>query len=69
MREIVIGGAQMGPIQKADTREAGVPRMIPLLQQGKGAGRHLVVYPHLCPTAFFPTLYCLLYTYPNPRDT
>ncbi len=31
MREIVIGGAQMGAIQKADTREAVVDRMIVLL--------------------------------------
>ena len=30
MREIVIGGAQMGPIQRADTREAVVARMIAL---------------------------------------
>ncbi len=28
MREIVIGAAQMGPIQKADSRAAVVERMI-----------------------------------------
>ncbi|WP_372890387.1 N-carbamoyl-D-amino-acid hydrolase [Rhodosalinus sp.] len=57
MREIVIGGAQMGPIQKADTREAVVARMIALLEQAKGAGCDLVVYPELCLTTFFPRWY------------
>ena len=57
MREIVIGGAQMGPIQKADTREAVVERMIALLQQAKGAGCDLVVFPELCLTTFFPRWY------------
>ncbi|MFU1479083.1 N-carbamoyl-D-amino-acid hydrolase [Roseovarius sp. C7] len=57
MREIVIGGAQMGPIQKADTREAVVERMLALLQQAKGAGCDLVVFPELCLTTFFPRWY------------
>ncbi|WP_370212639.1 N-carbamoyl-D-amino-acid hydrolase [Roseovarius sp.] len=57
MREIVIGGAQMGPIQKADTREEVVERMIALLQQAKGAGCDLVVFPELCLTTFFPRWY------------
>lgn len=57
MREIVIGGAQMGPIQKADTREEVVDRMIALLQQAKGAGCDLVVFPELCLTTFFPRWY------------
>lgn len=54
MREIVIGGAQMGAIQKADTREAVVDRMIVLLDQAKEAGCDLVVYPELALTTFFP---------------
>ena len=54
MREIVIGAAQMGPIQKADGREAVVARMIELLNQAKAAGADLVVYPELCLTTFFP---------------
>ncbi|MBU2998543.1 N-carbamoyl-D-amino-acid hydrolase [Roseovarius nubinhibens] len=57
MREIVIGGAQMGPIQKADTREEVVERMIALLQQAKAAGCDLVVFPELCLTTFFPRWY------------
>ncbi len=57
MRTIVIGGAQLGPIQKADSREAVVERMIALLDQAKGAGCDLVVFPELCLTTFFPRWY------------
>ena len=56
MREIVVGAAQMGPIQKADSREMVVARMVDLLEQAKKAGCHLVVYPELCLTTFFPPL-------------
>ena len=54
MREIVVGAAQMGPIQKADSREAVVARMLALLEQAIGAGCGMVVYPELCLTTFFP---------------
>lgn len=57
MREIVIGAAQMGPIQKADSREAVVARMIDLLDQAKAGGCDLAVYPELCLTTFFPRWY------------
>lgn len=57
MREIVIGGAQMGPIQKADSREVVVERMIALLDQAKDAGCDLVVFPELALTTFFPRWY------------
>ncbi|ETX27476.1 N-carbamoyl-D-amino-acid hydrolase [Roseivivax isoporae] len=54
MREIVIGGAQMGPIQKAESRTEVVARMLALLDQAAGAGCDLVVYPELALTTFFP---------------
>jgi predicted amidohydrolase len=57
MREIVIGGAQMGPIQRADTREAVVSRMLALLDEANKAGCNLVVFPELCLTTFFPRWY------------
>ena len=57
MREIVIGAAQMGPIQKADPREAVVARMLSLLEDAAKAGCTLVVYPELCLTTFFPRWY------------
>ncbi|MEL0197962.1 MAG: nitrilase-related carbon-nitrogen hydrolase, partial [Rhodobiaceae bacterium] len=57
MREIVIGGAQMGPIQRADTREQVVSRMLVLLDDAKRAGCNLVIFPELCLTTFFPRWY------------
>ena len=57
MREIVIGAAQMGPNQKADSREAIVARMLALLEEAACAGCTLVVYPELALTTFFPRWY------------
>ncbi len=54
MREIVIGAAQMGAIQKAESREDVVARMLALLEEAARAGCTLVVYPELCLTTFFP---------------
>ncbi|SDW50157.1 Predicted amidohydrolase [Albimonas donghaensis] len=54
MREITVGGAQMGPIQKAESREAVVARMIVLLEAAAKRGCDLVVYPELTLTTFFP---------------
>ena len=57
MREIVVAGAQMGPIQKAEPREAVVERMLALMEEAHSAGCDLVVYPELCLTTFFPRWY------------
>jgi len=57
MREIVIGAAQMGGIQKAETRQEVVERMLGLLDEARRAGCDLVVYPELCLTTFFPRWY------------
>jgi predicted amidohydrolase len=57
MREIVIGGAQMGAIQKLDSREKVVVRMIALIDQAKDKGCDLVIFPELCLTTFFPRWY------------
>ncbi|WP_249977817.1 N-carbamoyl-D-amino-acid hydrolase [Vreelandella olivaria] len=57
MREWVIGGAQMGAIQKSDRRETVVVRMIALLDQAAEQGCDLVVYPELALTTFFPRWY------------
>ena len=53
-RMLRTGAAQLGPIQKADTREAVVSRMIALLDEAAGSGCNLVVFPELALTTFFP---------------
>jgi predicted amidohydrolase len=52
-----IGAAQMGPIQKADSRQVVVRRMLDLLAQAAAAKCDLVVYPELALTTFFPRWY------------
>ncbi len=53
-RIVTIGAAQLGPIQKADTRRKVVDRLIDLLHQASNHGCNLVVYPELALTTFFP---------------
>jgi predicted amidohydrolase len=53
-RILTVGAAQLGPIQRADTRASVVRRLIDLLRQAKGHGCHLVVFPELALTTFFP---------------
>ena len=57
VRILRIGGAQMGPIQKADTRQLVVRRMLDLLDEAKSQSCDLVVYPELALTTFFPRWY------------
>ncbi|WP_108482359.1 N-carbamoyl-D-amino-acid hydrolase [Oceaniglobus ichthyenteri] len=56
-REIKVGGAQLGPIQRADTKEATVARLIALLDQAHEQGCDFVVFPELALTTFFPRYY------------
>ena len=53
MRIVNVAAAQMGPIQKADSREAVVKRMIALMDEAKAKGADLIVYPELALTTFF----------------
>ena len=53
-RVIRVGGAQMGPLQKSDSREAAASRMIKLLDQAHEEGCNLVAFPELTLTTFFP---------------
>lgn len=57
MRNVRVGGAQLGPIQKADSRESVVARMIALLDQAAEQSCDFVVYPELALTTFFPRWY------------
>ena len=54
MRLINVAAAQMGPIQKADSRETVITRMIALMDEAKARGADLIVYPELALTTFFP---------------
>src|SRR5258705_10868798 len=47
----------MGPIHKADSRQAVVRRMLDLLEQANAQKCDLVVYPELALTTFFPRWY------------
>ena len=53
-RVITVGGAQMGPIARADSRTAVVDRMLALLDTAHARGCDLVVFPELALTTFFP---------------
>jgi len=56
-RVLRIGAAQLGAIQKAESRQAIVKRMIDLLDQARAQNCDLVVYPELALTTFFPRWY------------
>ena len=57
MRNVRVAAAQLGPIQKADSRQAVVRRMIDLMDAAAVRGCNLVVYPELALTTFFPRWY------------
>jgi N-carbamoyl-D-amino-acid hydrolase len=56
-RTLRIGAAQMGPTQKADSRQLVVGRMLNLLARAAAAKCDLVIYPELALTTFFPRWY------------
>ena len=57
MRIVNVAAAQMGPIQKAEGRQAVVKRMLTLMDEAKSKGADLIVYPELALTTFFPRWY------------
>ena len=57
MRNIVVAAAQLGPIQRADSRAVVVQRLLALLESAARQGAKLVVYPELALTTFFPRWY------------
>ena len=56
-RVIRVGAAQMGPIQRAESRETVVRRMLDLLERARARKCTFVVYPELTLTTFFPRWY------------
>lgn len=57
MTKLVVGGAQMGPAQKSDSRERVVARMMELMREAASRGVEMLVYPELALTTFFPRWY------------
>ncbi|MCB8879873.1 N-carbamoyl-D-amino-acid hydrolase [Acidisoma cellulosilytica] len=53
-RIIRVAGAQMGPTQKADSRDHTMARLLRLLEDAAAQGAKLVVFPELALTTFFP---------------
>ncbi len=53
-RILTVAGAQLGPIQSDDRREAVVERLIALLRQAAEHHVELIVFPELALTTFFP---------------
>jgi predicted amidohydrolase len=53
-RIVTVAGAQMGPIQRSESRSEVVARMIALMAQAHRHGADLVVFPELTLTTFFP---------------
>ena len=57
MRTIRTAAAQLGAIQKADSREAVVARMVALVDKAAADGATFIVFPELALTTFFPRWY------------
>lgn len=57
MRVVTVAAAQMGAIQKAESREQVVERMLALMDRAKAGGADFIVYPELALTTFFPRYY------------
>src|SRR3954462_849996 len=53
-RKLRAAVAQLGPIHRADSREAVVIRLCALLREAHGGGAKFVVFPELALTTFFP---------------
>ncbi|MEM9515761.1 MAG: nitrilase-related carbon-nitrogen hydrolase [Actinomycetota bacterium] len=53
-RIVTVAAAQLGPVQRADTRADVVERMLALLRDAADQGSDLVVFPELALTTFFP---------------
>ena len=56
-RTLMVAAAQMGPVQKTDSRDVIVDRLIALLRDAHSQGAELVAFPELALTTFFPRWY------------
>jgi len=56
-RIVKVGAAQLGPIQRSDSRESVVRRLLELLREAHAMACDVVVFPELALTTFFPRWY------------
>src|SRR5215467_3729561 len=56
-RHLKVAAAQLEPIQRAETRQTVVKRLVELLREAAASGCKLVVFPELALTTFFPRYY------------
>ena len=56
-RLVKIGAAQLGPIQRADSRASVVKRLLELMREAHAMACDVVVFPELALTTFFPRWY------------
>src|SRR5438552_12695375 len=53
-RNLKIAAAQLGPLNRSDTRAAATRRLVSLLREAHAMGAKFVVFPELAFTTFFP---------------
>ena len=53
-RHLKIAAAQLGPLNRADTRAAATKRLVNLMREAHAMGAKFVVFPELAFTTFFP---------------
>jgi predicted amidohydrolase len=53
-RTLIVAAAQLGPIPRSQSRPEVVARLVGLMEDARGMGADLVVYPEGALTAFFP---------------
>jgi hypothetical protein len=53
-RTLLVAAAQLGPIQRSESRRATVDRLVELLREGASRRAELVVFPEAALTPFFP---------------
>lgn len=56
-RIVKVGAAQLGPINRADSKSAVVKRLLELLREAHAMACDVVVFPELALTTFFPRWY------------
>ena len=56
-RLITVAAAQLGPIERDESRASVVGRLTHMMRQAHGRGARLVVYPEMALTTFFPRWY------------